>query len=154
MKQTRVCECWTPRVTRLAHGISLDPVVQSEFGLDTIHELRWMSRHRSLMSNLWSEIKRLIPLFHSSQNQDQKLDNCIHLYTWLHLRFYVFLPRNSFLQFAISSQLSSYCPIPSHWVFQILFCCYYFFYFSSFFLPPSLASWGKGTEALILLSES
>lgn len=39
MMQTRVCEWRTPRATRLAVGLTLDPVVQPDFGLDTVDEL-------------------------------------------------------------------------------------------------------------------
>lgn len=68
-------------MTRLADGLSLDPVVRPEFGLDTVRELRRMGRHRSLMSNLWSEVKRLIPLFHSAKT---KIRNSTTVYTCIH----------------------------------------------------------------------
>lgn len=64
-------------MTRLAVGLSLDPVVQPEFGLDAVHEHKRMGRHRSFISNLLSKVKA-----HSfasfNQDQDQKPYNCLH----------------------------------------------------------------------------
>lgn len=57
MKQTHAREGWTPRAVRLAVGLSLDPVVQLEFALDTVPELRRMGRHRRFISNLLSKVK-------------------------------------------------------------------------------------------------
>lgn len=44
-------------MTCLALGLRLDPVVQPEFALDTVHEFRQMGRHRSFISNLLSKVK-------------------------------------------------------------------------------------------------
>lgn len=41
----------------LALGLRLDPVVQPEFALDAVRELRQMGRHRSFTSNLSSKVK-------------------------------------------------------------------------------------------------
>lgn len=41
----------------LALGLRLDPVVQPEFALDTVRELRQMGRHRNFLSNLSSKVK-------------------------------------------------------------------------------------------------
>lgn len=83
-------------MTRLADGLSLDPVVRPESGLDTVPELRRMGRHRSLMSNLWSKVKRLIPVLRSAKTKIRNSTTvyiCIHgcicgsLYSYLEIHF-------------------------------------------------------------------